>query len=408
MNRLRAASCATALLALATAFGVNAEGMRTQDPTCGKNHYILTDPVTNAWIAAGDLNVPRTAHTATLLADGKVLVAGGWSSAPDSAEIYDPATRSWTVTGNLGTARFDHAAMLLSDGKVLVVGGDSSGSTAELYDPATGLWTPTGSLNTPRYASTATQLADGRVLITGGVDDADQSLASAELYDPATGTWSFTGDLVQQRFFHTATTLQDGRVLVVGGWADDFLQLSLASAELYDPAAGTWSSVPRVGHARSFHTATRLPDGTVLVAGGYQHQLYQVPGRPGIYFRPLSLDQAELFDPISSTWQVASGRHAARLSHTATLLPSGAVLIAGGFDYTGTRNVSRTESYIAAAATWIGVGDLVFARYGHTATLLADGTALVVGGQVDGPDGLIALDSAELYTGSVTSSCQIM
>jgi N-acetylneuraminic acid mutarotase len=242
-------------------------------------------------------------------------------------------------------------------------------------------------------------LDTGEVLITGGADASDESLASAEVYDPETEKWSFTGDLVQPRFFHTATPLQDGRVLVVGGWGDDFFQLSLSSAEVYDPAAGTWSSVPGLVHARSFHTATRLQDGTVLVAGGYQHNPFRVPGAPGVFFRPTSLDQAELFDPITGSWEIARGRHAARQSHTATLLRGGTVLIVGGYAYTGWGNLSSTESYVTSTAMWIEMGELASARSDHTATPLSDGTVLVVGGQLDGLSGPVTLASAELYEG---------
>jgi N-acetylneuraminic acid mutarotase len=402
MNNL--ASCAAAFLALAVTFGANA-----QDPSCGKNHYILSGGAAT-WVATGSLNVARSAHTATLLPDGKVLVVGGFTDSStgvvtlDSAELYDPATRSWTFTGSLAQPRAGHAATLLPNGRVLVVGGGlgtETAGTAELYDPATGAWTPTGSLNTPREAFTATLLATGKVLVAGGVDSSDETLRSAELYDPVTETWSYTEALLWPRLLHTATALQDGRVLVVGGWDSDFNQLSIAAAELYDPVAGTWSSALPLSQARAFHTATGLEDGRVLVAGGYQ----SVPTRSG-YRIPTALAGAEVFDPITDTWQEVANMNESHEGHTATLLPDGEVLVAGGAKWGPYGTISGTEGYESTTATWTPIGNLVFARSGHTATLLLDGTVLVAGGDYWQSPRNVSLNSAELYVGSAIVGCQ--
>ena len=397
------ASCAAALLVLATTFGANA-----QEAACDKNHYILDYAVT-PWVATGSLNVARGGHTATLLPDGRVLVAGGHgSSILDSAELYDPATGEWSVTGSLMKPRAGHTATLLPNGKVLVVGGDTSalppnfgrGDTAELYDPATGRWTLTGGASTVHSWHTATLLQDGRVLVAGGFNT--DNVKTTELYDPVTETWTPTGDLNVARYGHTATLLPDGSVLIAKGSNDGDLGSTLSSAERYDPTSGTWSLIDDpTDYSSVLHNATLLPGGTVLFTGGY-------PGN-GWDGDPRSLALSELFDPVTDTWEMVGSLNEARDGHTATLLPDGSLLAAGGFDwnirfqdYTLPMYVGTAERYDPAAGTWTAIASLVSARYGHTATLLPDGSVLVVGGW--GIAGILA--SAELYAAPPTEGCQ--
>ncbi len=251
------------------------------------------------------MTTTRENHTATLLADGRVLIAGGNDSrrhAVASAELYDPKTGTFSPTGSMAIARGYHTATLLADGRVLIAGGDPAawGSvgpphhSAELYDPKTGTFTATGSLMTGgRAYHVATLLADGRVLITGG-SDANGDLASAEMYDPKTGTFSPTGSMTAARHrTTTATLLADGRVLVAGGGGDYANLKFLASAELYDPKTDTFTAPARWPTRAPTHGATLLADGRVLVTGGYG---VQAP-----------LPSAELYDPTTGTFSPAGG-----------------------------------------------------------------------------------------------------
>lgn len=337
------------------------------------------------WESTGSLNISREDHTATLLTNGEVLVAGGFgaSAVQATAELYDPATGNWSFTGSLNTHRFSHTATLLPDGTVLVAGGDDlSGGVApaELYDPASGSWRSAGSLNTGRYHHTANLLTSGKVLVAAGYRYPND-LASAELYDPATVTWSVTGNLNTARNQHTATLLPDGRVLVAGGRRKTG---ALSSAELYNPATGTWSVTGSLNIARYRHTATLLLDGKVLVAGGVQ-----VDGGNAIA-------RTELYDPATGTWTVTGALDTARQSHTATLLASGKVLVAGGDTGPFMANgfLASAELYTPVTGTWAATGKLATGRYHYTATLLPNGQVLAAAG-FGNPTGEIA--SAELY-----------
>jgi len=288
----------------------------------------------------GSLLTARVFHTATLLSNGKVLIAGGIGDGnPNvlaSAELYDPATETFSPAGDMTVARSDHAATLLADGRVLIVGGGGSNEatgSAELYDPAIGVFAPTGAALWDvdhAYGHTATLLPNGKVLIAGGVTSSDFPFGSAELYDPASGTFTATGRLTESRYYHTATLLNDGRVLIVGG-SSGFV---LARAEVYDPATGAFTPTGSMAQKRWFFTASLLASGRVLVAGG---RLPDSCGGSDECGPPTNA--AELYDPVAGTFAPAANMTQSRAGHTATLLTDGAVLVIGG------RNDSSAELF---------------------------------------------------------------
>ncbi len=271
------------LAVVAAAIGVGSRLLRTNEPRLP------------GWTTTGPLSQARTAFTATLLPDGKVLVAGGGSSEStgsyDSVELYDPKSGVWTATEGLIEGRNWHTATLLLDGKVLVAGGGGGGgqnlASATLYDPISGTWTATAPMTEPRGQHVAVRLDDGKVLVAGGTGGSDPSLL-AEVYDPETATWTATGPMTDWRASPTATLLPSGQVLVAGGFGNGF---EITSAELFDPVSRTWTATGSMSASRvDGTTATLLPDGEVLVVGG--------PSGDGSVG---SGTTAEVYDPFSGS-----------------------------------------------------------------------------------------------------------
>ena len=324
-----------------------------------------------ATVVAVAMSVPRAAHTATKLADGRVLVTGGFGLGDrieSSMELFAPTTATFAAAGVMDAPRHSHSATLLTDGRVLIAGGYTSGAerlaTAVLYDPARGAITPTGPLLAPRADHTAVLLADGRVLVAGGTGPGTTFLASAEVYDPALGTFSAVGSMRDAREANTLTLLADGRVLVAGGHRERSPNtVVLAGAELFDPRIASFAPTGPMGVRRAKHDAVRLEDGSVLILGGADER-----DDRGAYA------SAERFDPRSGTFSPTAALAQARykIRGMTVLLPGGRVLVAGG--------AARPELYsLTTGSRTIG------ASFGRapmigTATLLDDGRVMLAGG----------------------------
>jgi hypothetical protein len=303
------------------------------------------------------------------------------------------------------TARANAAAIRLRDGRVLICGGTATGevggvlSSAELYNPASRAFTGTGSMTVPRAGQTITLLRDGRVLLTGGVQNAGfrSELASAEIYDPGAGTFSATGSMSVPREGHTATILRDGRVLIAGG-SDNGIH-TLDSAEIYDPSSGTFRGTGHLHQPRVAHVAALLGTGKVLIAGGGRG------GMPGGY---ISYDTAEMYDPVAGSFTaIRAHMKSDRVGAAAVKLNDGRVLIVGG--KSGRRMTSRlsnlssltplntAEIYDPEAGAFIRTGDMSAPHYLATATMLDSGNVLVVGGwTIRGPI-VVGMRDTDLY-----------
>jgi len=335
----------------------------------GKGKFALSsaqlyDPSKSTFVATSPMKQARTDHTATALPGGKILVAGGNDAlgrSLSSAEVYDPASGTFSPTASrMTTARAEHSATLISgcncpaDGQVLIAGGIlySNGPTirnAELYDPATGKFTATGPIKVTRAMHTATLIAGGplagNVLIAGGIsDESAGDTASAELYDPSTGQFTSTGAMSIPREGHSATWLDPsvvtgamaGKVLIAGGGD---IPAPSNSAEVYNPQTGSFAQVGSMSTPRMLQAAVLLSDGQVLVAGGQSSDTE-------------FLTSAELFNPATSSFSQTGKMVNVQSGASATTLDNGIILIAGG-------RSNPADLYDPASGTFSATGKMV-------------------------------------------------
>jgi N-acetylneuraminic acid mutarotase len=259
----------------------------------------------------GSLATPRIDHTATLLASGEVLVAGGVGTTyTATAELYNPATGQWTATGSMTMPRAFGGAALLRNGEVLMAGGSNldgtSNNTAELYNPATGKWTATTNMPSG-HNSSATLLPSGKVLVIGG---------GGVLYDPSTAQWTATGALYYGITGGSAALLASGDVLAYGN------KFSCYAAQFFNPSTNTWArTIGQCGNNTSYGPLVLLATGKVLLAG--DEITYSGHTSP--------TSRCSLYDPSTNTW-TSTGSLLQASRRTATLLPNGKVLSVGGSD----------------------------------------------------------------------------
>lgn len=285
----------------------------------------IFDPETDEYSFTGSMNSPRQSHTATPLQSGKVLIAGGYGLQGEylsTAELYDPLTGQFTQISEMTTPRAGQTATLLNNGDVLLAGGVTTGwvflETAELYNPNAKTFFPTGSMNVARESHTATLLTDGKVLVTGGHQGRRSSItiySSVEIYDPINGSFTFTSSMLNRRHKHDAVLLEDGRVLVAGGADERDEDGQYKSAEVYEPNSGQFIIVSDMNTTRyKFQgTSILLNNGKVLLLGG--------------------ASVTEMFDPVTNTFgKVDKGIGVTRLFAAASMLPDGRVVLSGGYD----------------------------------------------------------------------------
>lgn len=334
----------------------------------------IFDPLRRSWSTTSPMQSFHSKHTVTALRDGRVLVAGGegrltpvvHGNPLTQSEVYDPASDVWTVTGPMASETgpmasevpFNHSAALLHDGRVLVAGGEFVGvetagvlDTAQLFDPSTNRWQATTPMHHARAYHASALLPDGRVLVAGGQDAAGDSMTSVEVWDPATSQWTESAPLpvAHHNESNSAVALTDGRVLVAGGSNSQGVGPAMLSAatQVFDPRTGRWSLGPPLPQGRNDHVVVALADGRVLVAGGQVWRDDVLPPNPT---STVATTSTALYDPRARRWSNGPPMHAARANAAAVALADGTVLVTGGIHlpldgaYVAERRTERFET----------------------------------------------------------------
>ncbi len=372
---------------------VSAEPSATPIPPAGPG---------GAWIATGTMGTPRSGSEALRLLDGRVLVVGGSGAESDrpTAELYDPASGTWSTTGSMLKGMAGFPLTLLRDGRVIVGDTDDISADvviigAEVYDPATGVWSSAGKVCTYEgyeFSRTATLLRDGQVLLV--------SQCGAQLYEPDSGTWSGAGKMITPRHGHTATLLPDGKVLVAGG-SDGGARAgrggALGSAELYDPDTGSWTAVGKpIDTRRKCGSGDTTGDNTGGCESGYAWATLLPDGTLLLVPRGGSEFNAETFDPATRTWTELAGP--TECGTPRALLSDGTVLITDLLDPCTDLYGSCTAAALYDPRTGSSTTASSMPRCRSSFTLLLDGTILVAGGRDCNDDGVCgATRAAELY-----------
>lgn len=332
----------------------------------------------------GSMLEPRYFHCAVTTELGVLAIAGG-----GGIELYNSLSQEWSARAVLPVARHTCGAVILRPGVVLVAGGSDAGNAlrdAQLYDVAADCWRAASPLHTPRFGHTITLLESGRVLVVGGNNlgpSGGQVQDSVELYDPLGDLWHRQGWLPVDAMNHTATLLPDANLLVVGGFSGR-QNAALANAFIYDVASGQWAPVRPMPMPLMQHTATLLLDGRVLVAGGANEP-----------FGPAQ-NHACIYDPGADSWEL-SEMCVPRKDHTATRLAAGQVLVVGASDISNPENARTAELYDPLSGQWVLTAQMPHGRFGHSASCLPTGEVLVAGGArpISHP---APVSGAEIYT----------
>ncbi|MBT6113971.1 MAG: hypothetical protein HOH03_10210 [Candidatus Marinimicrobia bacterium] len=318
---------------------------------------------TDSWELATSINFERYDHSAILLPDGRVFVAGGvlYNEFPpyiDKCEIYNPYGNSWVLTDDLNYARSNHTSTLLDSEFVLITGGlneNGSLSSTELFFIADNSIIEVDSMNNSRNNHASIKLSNGKILVSGGFFESsfgESTIGSCEIFDPLSGQWEITGELNYPRGDHQAILLSNGNVMVVGG--HEFWGTPVNTVEFFDPTTELWTEIDGTIFPRPFISLETINENIFLISGG-------------------NIDTCEVFNYVTSTWsEVAPFEFSREYGMKTVKLVNGNVLL------TGTRE--ECEVFSVPNMSWVRVSDMPSVRFNHTLTLLESGKVLLVGG----------------------------